>query len=74
MPSDNIDDSKVVEDVNLLPGITNINEGILVDFGKSIIDEVHMSYDSTSEDVNGIVESNILAVPSKLFKFTCVDY
>jgi len=33
-----------------------------------------MSYDSTSDDVNEIVESNILAVPSKLFEFTCVDY
>jgi len=41
--SDNVDDSKVVEDVNILPEITSIVEDTLVDFGIPIIDELHVS-------------------------------
>jgi len=33
-----------------------------------------MSSDSTSYDVDEIVEPNILAVPSKSFEFSCVKY
>jgi len=29
---------------------------------------------NTSDDMDKIVESNILAVPSKSFEFPCVDY
>jgi len=65
---------KVVEDVNLLPEITSIVEGILVNFGTPIIDEVHVSSDSTSDDVDEIIESNIFVVPSKSFKFPCANY
>ena len=33
-----------------------------------------MSSDSTSDDMDEIVESNISAVPSKSFEFPLVDY
>ena len=33
-----------------------------------------MSSDSTSYDVDEIVEPNILAVPSKSFEFSCAEY
>ena len=33
-----------------------------------------MSSNGISDDVDEIVESNILAMPSKLFEFSCVDY
>jgi len=72
--SDNVDDSKVVEDVNILHESNSIVEDTLVDFGTPIIDEVHVSSDSTSDDVNGIVESNISAEPIKSFEFSCIDY
>ena len=74
MPSDNVDGSKVVEDVNLLHEIISIVENILVDFGIPIIDEVHVSPDSTSIDVDEIVESSIPIMPSKSFEFPCIDY
>ena len=41
MSSDNVDDSKVVEDVNILHESNSIVEDTLVDFGTPIIDEVH---------------------------------
>ena len=67
MTSDNVDGSKVVEDVNLLPEIISIVKNILVNFGTPIIDEVHVFPDSISVDVDEIVETNIPAVPSKPF-------
>jgi len=70
----NVDDLKVIEDVNILPEITSIVEDTLVDFGIPIIDEVHVSSDSTSDDVDEIVESNIPTLPSKLFEFPYIDY
>ena len=73
VPND-IVDLKVVEDVNTLPEITSIVENILVDSSTSIINEVHVSSDGTSDDVDEIIESNILTVPSKLFEFSCADY
>jgi len=72
--SDNVDDSKVIENVNILPEIINIVEDALVDSGTPIIDEVHVSSDSTNNGVDEIVESNIPAVPSKSFEFSCADY
>jgi len=74
VPSDNVEDSKVVEDVNILPKITSIVEDKLVHFGTPIVDEVHMSSDSTSNGADEIVESNIPAVLSKSFEFPCADY
>ena len=58
MPIDNVDDSKVVEDVNILLEITSIVEDILIDSSTPIIDEVNVSSNSTSDDVDEIVESN----------------
>ena len=46
MPCYNVDDSKVVEDVNILPEITSNVENTLVDSDTSIIDEVYVSSDS----------------------------
>ena len=74
MPSDNVGNSKVDENVNILPEITRIVEDVLVDFDTSIIDEIHMPSNSTIDDVDEIVESNISAVPSKSFEFPYVDY
>ena len=59
VPCDNIDDLKVNEDVNILPEIISNVENALVDSSTLIIDEVHMSSDSTGDDVDEIVESNI---------------
>jgi len=49
--------------------ITSIVEDTLVNLSTSIIDEVYVSSDSTSNDVNEIVGSNIPVVPSKSFEF-----
>jgi len=73
VPNDNVDDSKIVEDVKNLPEITSIVDDTLADSGTLIIDEILVSFDNT-DDVDKIVESNIPAVPSKLFEFSCADY
>jgi len=49
--SDNVDDSKVVEDVDILPEITNIIEDTPIYSDTLIIDEVHLSTDNISDDV-----------------------
>jgi len=72
--SDNANDLKVVEDVNILPKITRIIENTLVDSGTSVIDEVNISSDSTGDDVNEIIEFNISVVLSKSFEIPCIDY
>ena len=69
MPSDNVDDSKVVEDVNILSEIISIVENTLIDSDTSIIDKVHVFSNSTSDDVDEIVEFNMPTVPSKSFEF-----
>ena len=74
VPSDDVDDSKIIEYVHVLPKTASIIEDISVGSGTLIIDEAHVSFDSTSDDVNEIVESNILAVPSRSFKFFCAEY
>ena len=74
MPSDNVYDLRVVEDVNILPEITSIVEDALVDSGTSIMNEINVSFDSTSNDVDEIVESNIPTEPSQSFEFSCADY
>ena len=74
MPSDNVDGSKFIKNVSILLQIISIVEDKLVDFGTPIIDEVHMSSDSTSDDVDKIAESNIPTVPSKSFEFSCAEY
>ena len=61
VPSDDVDDSKIVEDVHVLSKTASIIEDISVGSGTPIIDEVHMSFDSTSNDVDEIVKVNIPA-------------
>ena len=69
MPGDNVDDSKVLEGVYILPEITSNVEDTLVDSSTPIIDKVHVFFDSITDDIDVIVESNIPAVPSKSFEF-----
>jgi len=59
------DDSKVVEDFHVSSKATRIIEDIAVDFETPIIDEIHMSSDSVSDDVDEIAESNTSTVLSK---------
>jgi len=58
--SDDVDDSKVVEDVHIPSKTASIIEDISVGFDTPIIDEGHASYEGTSEVVNVIVESSTL--------------
>jgi len=74
VPNDDVDDSKVVEDVHIPSKTASIIEDISVGFITPIIDEVHMSSDGTNDDVDELVEPNIPAVPSKSFEFSCAEY
>ena len=74
MSSNDVDDSKVVEDVHVPPKTASIIEDVSVGSDTPIINEAHVSFDSTSDDVNEIVESNIPAVSSRSFEFPCADY
>ena len=74
MPSDDTDDSKVIEDVHVPFKTASIIEDISVGSDTLIINKVHMSSDDTSDDVNKLVEPNTLTVPSKSFEFSCVEY
>jgi len=71
--SDEVNDSKVVEDFYVSSKTVNIIKNISVGSDTPIIDNIHVS-DSTSNDVNEIVEPNVPAMPSKSFKFPCVEY
>ena len=53
-------DSKVVKDVQVSPKTVSIIEDISVGFETPIIDEIYMSSDSASDDVNEILEPNTL--------------
>ena len=59
--SDDVDDSKVAEDVHAPSKAASVIEDITVGSDTPIIDEIHMSSDSTSDDVNEIVELNMPA-------------
>ena len=59
MPIDDVDVSKVVEDVHVLSKTASITKDISDGSDTLIIDEVHISFDSTNDDVNEIVEPNI---------------
>jgi len=69
LPSDEVDDSKVVKDVHISSKTASINEDISVGSDTLIIDEVHMSSDSTGDDVDEIVEPKTPAMSSKSFEF-----
>jgi len=57
VPSDDIDDSKVVDDVHVLSKTNSIIEDISVSADTPIIDEGHASFEGTSEVADAIVES-----------------
>ena len=56
VPSDDVDDSKVVEDVHISSKIASIIEYISVSSNTPIIEEGHASYEGASEVVDAIVE------------------
>jgi len=74
VPSNDVDDSKVVEDVHVPHNVVSITEDISFGFGTPIFDEAHVSFESTGDDVNDIVEPNTPAVPSKSFGLLCAKY
>ena len=71
---DDVDDSKVVEDVQVSPKTVSIIEDISVDFDTPIIAETHMSSDSASNNVNVKVEPNTTTVPSKPVESPRAEY
>ena len=74
MPTDEVNDSKVVGNVQVPPKIVNIIEDITVDSDTPIIDEIHMSSDNANNDVDEIVEPNAPNVPSQPFESPYVEY
>jgi len=72
--SNDVDDSKVVEDVNVPPKTASIIEDISVGSDMSIIDEIHVSSDGASDDMDEIVEPNTPTMPSKPFESPCAEY
>jgi len=74
IPIGDVDDSKIVEDIQVPPKIVSIIEDIAVSFDTPIIDETHMSFDSASNDVNVKVEPNTTIVPSKPVESPRVEY
>ena len=55
--SDDVDNSKVVEDIHVLSKTTSIIENISVNFDTPIHDDGHASYESNGAVVEAIVES-----------------
>ena len=74
MLSVEVDDLRVVENVYVPSKTATIIVDITVNSGTPIIDEIHVSSDSTSDNVDEIVEPNAPTMPSKLFEFPCVAY
>jgi len=74
VPTNDVDDSKVVENVHVLSKTASIIEDIAVGSDTSIIDEIHKSSDSASDDVDEVVEPNTPTVPSKPFESHCTEY
>ena len=73
MPIDDVDDPKVIENVQVLPKTISTIEYIAVGFDTVIIDEAHMSSDSASNDVNVKVEPNTTTIPSKPVESLVLD-
>ena len=57
MPSDDVDNSRVVEDVYVPSEIISVVDNTLVDPSTLTLDEVYVSFEDTS-DVDAIVESS----------------
>ena len=73
VPIDDVDDPKVVENVQVLYKTISIIEYITVGFDTVIIDEARMSSDSASNDVNVKVEPNTTTIPSKPVESLVLD-
>jgi len=58
VPNDDVDNSKVIENVHVPSTAASIIEDKSVGIDTSIIEEDHASYEGTSEVVNVIVESD----------------
>ena len=58
--SDDVDDSRIIEDVYVLSEIATVDEDLLVDSSAPILDEVHASSEGTSDVIGAVVESNAL--------------
>jgi len=65
--SDDVDDSKVIEDVHVLSKTTSIIEDISVSSDTLILDEGHAPYEGTTEIVNAIVESGTPLIVELMF-------
>ena len=52
VPTDEVDGSKYVKDVQVPSKTVNIIEDMAVDSDTQIIDEIHMSSDSANDDVD----------------------
>jgi len=74
VPSDDVNDSKVIENVHVSPKTASIIEDISVGSNAQIISEIRMSSYSTSDDMNEIVEVNIPVKPSKSIEFSYPGY
>ena len=57
LPSDDVDDSRVVEDVYVPFEIISVVDNTLVDPSTPTLDEVYISFEDTS-DVDAMVESS----------------
>jgi len=56
--TDNVDDSKVVEDVHVPSKFTSVIDDASADSCPSIFDEVHVSFEGTSDVMNALMESS----------------
>ena len=59
MPSVDVDDSRVVEDVYVPSEITSVVDDTLIHFSTPILNEIHVSSESISDAVNVLVDSSI---------------
>jgi len=60
VPIDDVDDSRVVEDIYIPFEITSVVEDTLVDFSTPILDKIHVSSMRTNDVVDILVESSTL--------------
>jgi len=73
MPSNDVGDLKVVNNLHLPYKTASITEDISVGFDKQIIDEIHMSSDRISDDMDEIVKLKTPAVLGKSFEFLVLN-
>ena len=72
VPTD-VDESKVVEDLHVPSKTASIIQDLAIGSDTPIINEIHMSSDSASDDVDEIVESKMPIMPCKPFESPCAE-